>query len=67
MKGWGSPSRHRTAENGQGVARPTRRMPRLHSHRALWRMSEFAASEPVVPTELPVEPAEPPAQPAELR
>ena len=31
MKGWGSPSRRGTVEDGRGPARPTRRMPRLRS------------------------------------
>ena len=66
MKGWGSLSRHGTAEGGRGPARPTRRMPRLHSHRAPGRMSEFAAGEPVGPTEQPVRPTELPVQPTDL-
>ena len=73
MKSWGPLSRHGTAEGGRGPARPTRRMPRLSSHRAPGRMSEFAAGEPagpaeqpVQPTELPVQASEQPAQPPDL-
>jgi O-antigen/teichoic acid export membrane protein len=35
---WGSLNRHRQAEGGRGPARPTRRIPRLHSHRPSGRM-----------------------------
>ena len=66
MKSWGPLSRHGTAEGGRGPARPTRRMPRLHSHRAPGRMSEFAAGEPVGPTEQPVRPTEQPVLASEL-
>jgi O-antigen/teichoic acid export membrane protein len=54
-----------TAEDGRRPARPTRRMPRRHSHRAPGRMSEFAAGEPVQPTEQPVQATEQPVQPTE--
>jgi O-antigen/teichoic acid export membrane protein len=60
-----------TAEGGRGSARPTRRMPRLRSHRAPGRTSEFAAGEPVRPTEqsagpmdLPVQTPEPSVRPS---
>jgi O-antigen/teichoic acid export membrane protein len=55
-----------TAEDGRGPARPTRRMRRLHSHRTPRGMSEFAAGEPVQPTEQPVQPTEQPVRPTEL-
>ena len=73
MRSWGSFSRHGTPKGGQRPARPTRSMPRLHSHRAPGRMSEFAAGQPVRPTEqpthptdLPVQPSKPPVQPSKL-
>ena len=66
MKSWGSLSRHGTAGGGRGPARPTRRMPRLHSLRAPGRMSEFAAGEPVRSAEQPEQPAEQRAQASEL-
>jgi O-antigen/teichoic acid export membrane protein len=56
-----------TAEGGRGPARPTRRMPRLHSHRAPGRVSEFAAGEPVRPAEQPVQSTGQPVQPSKLR
>ena len=65
-EGLGSLSRHGTAEDGRSSARPPRKMPRLHSHRALGRMSEFAAREPVRSAEQPVRPADLPVLPAEL-
>jgi O-antigen/teichoic acid export membrane protein len=46
--------------------RPTRRMPRLHSHRVPGSVSEFAAGEPAGPTEQPVRPADIPVQLADL-
>jgi hypothetical protein len=49
VKSWGPLSRHRTAEGGRGLVHPTRRMPRLHSHRAPGRISE---------SDLPVQPSE---------
>jgi O-antigen/teichoic acid export membrane protein len=66
VKGWVSLSRHRTAEGERGPARPTHRMLRLHSHRAPGRMSEFAAGEPVRPTEQPVRPTDLPARSSDL-
>ena len=73
MKGWGSLSRQGTAEGGRSPARPTRRMPRLHSHRAPRRMTKFAADEPVRPTDLPaqaserrVQPSKPPTRASKL-
>src|SRR5215472_15010740 len=65
VKGWGSLSRHGTAENGRSPARPARRMPRRHSHRGTERMSEFAAREPEVPAEQPVWAMELPLEPME--
>ncbi len=65
MKGWGSLSRHGTAESGRGPARLPRRMPRLHSHRAPGRMSEFAAREPIRSAEQPVRSADLPVQASE--
>jgi O-antigen/teichoic acid export membrane protein len=67
VKSWGPLSRHGTAEGGRGSARPTRRMPGLSSHRAPGRMSEFAAGEPVGPTDLPVQPTDLPTRAADLR
>ena len=70
MKGWDPLSRHRTAEGGRGLARPTRIMPRIHSHRApehmskFKHMSKFAAGEPVRPTERPIRSADSSAQPS---
>src|SRR5690349_21830273 len=59
MKSWGSLSRHGTARDGRDPARSARRMmPRLHSHRVAGRMSEFAAGEPVGPTERPAQPTD---------
>ena len=68
VKGWGSLSRHGTAEGGRGHARLPRRMPRLHSQ---------ASESPVHSAELPGLPAqhqepkaqhsEPKAQPPGLR
>jgi O-antigen/teichoic acid export membrane protein len=69
-----------TPEGRRGPVRPTRRMPRLHSHRALGRSSESAAGEPIESAEqpvrppeqalratgLPVRPPEPPVQPTDL-
>ena len=69
-----------TPEGRRGPVRSTRRMPRLHSHRSLGRMSGSAAGEPVGPAEqpvrppeqalpapgLPVRPTEPPVQPMDL-
>jgi len=66
VKGWGSLSRLRTAAGGRGPARPTRRMPRLHSHRAPERMSESATGEPAGPADVPVHASEPTAQSSEL-
>ena len=69
MKGWGSLSRHGTAEGGRSPARLARRMPRLHSRRAPGRMSEFAAA--AQPAEQPVQPSLPRGpklrSPSELR
>jgi O-antigen/teichoic acid export membrane protein len=65
VKGWVSLSRHGTAAGERGPARPTGRMPRLHSHRSSGRVSESAARGPVQPTEQPAEPAEQPVQPAD--
>jgi O-antigen/teichoic acid export membrane protein len=67
MKGWGSLGRQGTAESGRSPARPTRRMPRLRSHRVPRRVTEFAADEPVRPTEQPVWPMDLPVQASELR
>jgi O-antigen/teichoic acid export membrane protein len=66
VKGWGSLGRLRTTAGGRGPARPTRRMPRLHSHRDPERMSEFAAGEPVGPADVPVRASEPAVQSSEL-
>jgi O-antigen/teichoic acid export membrane protein len=62
------------AEGGRDSARQARRRPRLHSHRALERMSEFAAGEPVGPAKQPtglsklaVQSSEPPVRRSELR
>jgi O-antigen/teichoic acid export membrane protein len=66
VKGWGSLSRLRTTAGGRGPARPTRRMPRLHSHRAPERMSESAAGESAEPTDVPVRASEPTVQSSEL-
>ena len=62
------------AEDGRDPARQTRRMPRPHSHRALERMSEFAAGEPAGPAKQPtglskaaVQSSEPPVRRSELR
>jgi hypothetical protein len=52
-----------TAEGGRHAARPTRGMPRLHSHRTPWRMSKSAAGEPA---EQPVQRSKLPAQPPKL-
>src|SRR5215467_644140 len=43
----------RRAEGGRGPARLTRRMPRLHFHRAPGGMNEFSPGEPVARAELP--------------
>jgi O-antigen/teichoic acid export membrane protein len=66
VKGWGSLSRHETAEGGRGPARPAARMPRFHSHRTPARTGEFAAGEPVRPAEQSVRSPKLPV-PAELR
>jgi O-antigen/teichoic acid export membrane protein len=65
VKGWGSLSRHGTAEGGRRPARLPRRMSRLHSHRTPERMSGFAAREPVRPAEQPTRPAGLPMQASE--
>jgi O-antigen/teichoic acid export membrane protein len=65
VKGWGSLSRHGTAEGERSSARLPRLMPRLPSHWAPGRMSEFATGEPAQPTGLPAQPADPPVQASE--
>ena len=54
------------AEGGWGPARLTRRMPRRRSRRVHRRMSEFAAGEPVEPTDQPVQSWEPTIQSSDL-